>query len=84
MDPDQLKRFLEAAFGDHDLAGVSFGVAGGLDATAVQAYIPGILKDFPQISWDAEGKLHQTADGRLDMDAAKAYLTASAEALRLI
>jgi hypothetical protein len=82
MDPDHLKRFLQAAFDDPDLAHVAFGVAGGLDATAVERQLPSILKDFPQISWDAEGKLHKTADGGLDMKAAKDYLSASAEVLK--
>lgn len=82
MDPDHLRRFLDAAYGDSGLNHVGFGVAGGLDAAAVEQHLPTILNDFPDISWDAEGKLHQTPDGSLDIDAAKAYLTASAEAIR--
>lgn len=82
MDPEHLRRFLEVAYSDPEFNHVGFGVAGGLDAVAVEQHLPVILSDFPDISWDAEGKLHQTPDGSLDMDATKAYLTASAEVIR--
>lgn len=82
MDPEKLLRFLDEAFTDPELEGVGFGVAGGLDAVAVERYLPRLLRFFPNISWDAEGKLHRTPDGRLDLDAAKEYLTVSAEVLK--
>lgn len=81
LNPDALKPFLEAAFSDNDMAHVGIGVAGGLDAGVVERRLPSLLAEFPQISWDAEGRLHQTADGSLDMAAARAYLQASADVI---
>ena len=82
MDVDALKRYLEVAFDDEDLRGVGFGVAGGLNAAVIESELPKLLKDFPNLSWDAEGQLHKTGSGTLDMGATKAYLRASAEVLR--
>ncbi|HET6622454.1 MAG TPA: hypothetical protein VFG56_00790 [Candidatus Saccharimonadales bacterium] len=81
MEPDALRPFLETGLEDPDLAHVGFGVAGGLDAAAVERYIPELLRDFPEISWDAEGRLHRTDDGVLDMQAAKDYLRASGDVI---
>lgn len=83
MDPDALKPFLEAAYHDADFesAGTNFGIAGGLDADAVLRHLPAIYRDFNEVSWDAEGKLHQTADGSLDMERTLAYLRASLEVI---
>lgn len=60
MNSDLLLRYLDAAHADRTLAGnrTAFGVAGGLDAGTVKRHIPRILQEFPDTSWDAEGKLH--------------------------
>jgi len=82
MNPDKLAPFLEEMASDPDMDHVGFGIAGGLDAAVVEKHVLKLRRSFPYLSWDAEGKLHQTADGSLDMEAAKAYLTASAEVLK--
>lgn len=51
---------------------LGLGVAGGLSCRTLAAIEP-ILREFPDISIDAEGKLRD-ADGRLDLAAAKAYI----------
>lgn len=81
LNPDALKPFLDAAFSDPDMAHVGIGVAGGLDATAVERHLPSLLRDFPNLSWDAEGRLHRTADGSLDMAATRQYLRTSADVI---
>lgn len=60
MNPEALLPFLETAYHDRTLAGnhTSFGVAGGLSETAVRRHVPRIVGEFPDTSWDAEGKLH--------------------------
>ncbi|HRK40953.1 MAG TPA: hypothetical protein PLN95_02645 [Candidatus Saccharibacteria bacterium] len=81
MDVDALKRFIEAAHDDSELDHVGIGIAGGLDAEGVEKHLPKILRDFPYVSWDAEGRLHQTSDGSLDMEATKRYISASADVI---
>jgi hypothetical protein len=60
---------------------IGVGVAGGLCAETLATVAP-LLSDG--ISCDAEGRLRDGADGggRLDLDRAKAYLDAAAEAVR--
>lgn len=82
MNPDALRPFIEEVHNDQEIDLLGVGIAGGLDAKAVEKHLPRLLADYPMLSWDAEGRLHQTDDGRLDMEAARAYLTASADALR--
>lgn len=84
MDADELKRFLEAGYRDIDLEdrGTNFGIAGGLDEYTVETHLPAVLKDFPDISWDAEGRLHpRDGEGLLDMQNTRDYLFASARVL---
>lgn len=82
MNSDALALFLEAAYESNDLAdrGTNFGVAGGLDAANVDKHIRQLVSNFPELSWDAEGKLHQSDDGALDILAVRDYLYASAQA----
>lgn len=82
MNPSKLAPFLEEMANDPELDHVGFGIAGGLDAASVEKHVLELRRSFPYLSWDAEGKLHQTPDGSLDMEAAKAYLTVSAEVIR--
>ena len=82
LDPDNLLRFLSAAYESEELSEVGFGVAGGLDAETVQKLMPVIIQRFPDISWDAEGKLHLMIDDRpdkrpLDMNSVGEYLHVS-------
>lgn len=81
MDADTLRYFLEAGYSDPELEarGTNFGIAGGLDEYTVAIHLPAVIRDFPDISWDAEGRLHpRDGEGRLDMSKAQAYLGASA------
>lgn len=84
MNPDALKRFLEEGYNDIDLEdrSTNFGIAGGLDEYTVETHLPSVLKDFPDISWDAEGRLHpRDGEGRLDIQKTRDYLFASARVL---
>ncbi len=85
MDAQRLDGFLEEAYSSEALNGVGFAVAGGLNAAAVQEDMPLLLEKYPDLSWDAEGQLHplnNVGKRPLQMDAAKAYLRASADVLR--
>lgn len=64
---------------NHDLKKVGFGVAGGLNERSVLEAMPQLLSDYPDLSWDAEGRFHKTTDGSLNMDEAKRYLQASVD-----
>jgi hypothetical protein len=70
MDPEALLPFLDVAHSDRTLAGdhTSFGVAGGLSAERVRQHLPRLAGAFPDISWDAEGKLHPTPQLTRDPD----------------
>ncbi len=88
LDAQALLPFLDAAYNDTELEarGTSFGLAGGLSAMVVEEELPPIVQEFPDISWDAEGRLHTPLDaqehaGRLDDDAVRAYMDASARVL---
>lgn len=84
MDVDTLRYFLEAGYNDSDLEarGTNFGIAGGLDEETVEIQLPSLLSDFPEVSWDAEGRLHDRAgDGRLDLQRTRDYLFSSARVL---
>lgn len=87
LDVEALLPFLEAAYSDPDLAGygTNFGLAGGLDAATVEAALPGVLRRFPEVSWDAEGKLHDRiedgGDGALNMPRVQQYMSSSIRVL---
>lgn len=84
MNPDNLMRFCARAYRSKILAerGINIGVAGGLDGGTVREVMPRILAEFPDISWDAEGKLHQgTDDKSLNIETVEDYLRASAGVL---
>lgn len=81
LDVRALDRFLEAAHTHRGLAGVGFGVAGGLSAAAVTDDLPALLTRYPDLSFDAEGALHPArTDGSrpLDLAVAADYLRAAA------
>ena len=87
MNPEALLPFIEAAYNDRDLAHkmTNFGVAGGLHAGNLEELLPKLLREFPELSWDAEGRLHDSiadgGDGSLNMDRTKQYLVRSAALL---
>lgn len=83
MDTTHLASFLAHAYNDPDFAdfGTNFGIAGGLSDTSVATLLAKILPEFPEVSWDAEGKLHSAksegGDGSLDMERTRGYLVHS-------
>lgn len=84
MNPNALKPFLESSYASAELGGVGFGVAGGLNAEVVREELPSLVESFNDISWDAEGKLHnrdRTGVYILDELATRQYLQASSDIL---
>lgn len=84
MDPEALRPFIGTAYEALDLEELGVGVAGGLDGPTVRRHMPGLLDEFPDLSWDAEGKLHyrdKENGGALNMEVVEDYLKASAEVL---
>lgn len=84
MNVKRLDIFLEEAYSSEELSHVGFGVAGGLDATSVREDIPALLSKYPDLSWDAESKLHPLNNRRkrtLQMDFTGDYLQASVDVL---
>lgn len=85
MSTETLKPFLYVGHNSTELEGVGISVAGGLHAGIVRRDLPDLLRDYPGISWDAEGQLHIATDvGGYELDARRSfeYLSASAEVLR--
>lgn len=84
MDVESLLRFLDQANNDGTLAGNAtlYGVAGGLDAETVSTKLPRILQDFPDTSWDAEGRLHHPdGDRSLNLRVTRDYLYSSQDVI---
>lgn len=78
MNPSALRPFVEEAY-ERDWLGV--GVAGGLNKHVVEQALPELLNDFPDLSFDAEGQLHQNpreTNKALNMKVVRDYLEASA------
>lgn len=85
MDARRLGDFLHEAYSSTALRHVNFAVAGGLDAQTVREDLPGLLAKYPELSWDAEAKLHpinNMAKRPLQMDITKAYLQASTDVIK--
>lgn len=81
LEPENLRPFLDEAYSSGELARIGFGVAGGLDAQVVQNDLLPLIAAYPDLSWDAEGKLHpERNDGTRPLDIASVadYLLASA------
>ncbi len=85
LDTHSLSRFLNEAYDTSELSHVGFGVAGGLDGDAVREQLPPLLRQFPDLSWDAEGKLHPVDKAGmrpLDIECADRYISASSDVIR--
>lgn len=85
LDVERLKPYLDEAYGSGELVGVGFGIAGGLDGRVVREDLPALVAAYPDLSWDAEGRLHpECGDSSrpLDMSGVLDYLLASAEVIR--
>lgn len=84
LDVETLSSFLREAYSATALDSTGFAIAGGLSGETVREELPALLDEFPDISWDAEGKLHPPAlDGKrpLDFKSVQDYLQASAKVL---
>lgn len=79
-----LRSFVDAAHSEEGLQSTGIAIAGGLDARTVREQLPRLLSEFPDLSWDAEGKLHlEKSNGTkpLDIETTERYLRASTEVL---
>lgn len=84
LNTAQLAPYIEEAFASDALAHVGVALAGGLYGPVVRDDLPELVAQFPDLSWDAEGKLHPVSeDGRmrLDMNTVKDYFAASREVI---
>lgn len=72
FDPGSMIAYLKAIDEAH-LPMIDIGVAGGLNPDNLDDILAPVLKEFPNVSIDAEGKL-RTKDDHLDMQIAKRYL----------
>ena len=82
LDAQALRPFVAKAF-EREWLGV--GVAGGLDGEIVREELPTVLSEFPDLSFDAEGRLHQNLneqDRRLNRNRTSHYLEQSIDAVR--
>jgi hypothetical protein len=80
LNPDALEPFVDAA---SELTGIGVGVAGGLDErTVLSPEFQKLLAHYPDLSFDAEGKLRPEGKGALDQDATRAYLASAARVVR--
>ncbi len=78
LDVDAASRFVETIA--HAYPALGIGVAGGLSADTIADVAP-LLRRFPFLSVDAEGRLRD-ADDRLDLAKATAYVQCAAAAMR--
>jgi hypothetical protein len=84
LDAAKLDPFLHEAHSSELLSLTGLAIAGGLDASTIQYHLPDILSKYPNISWDAESRLHpKNTDGQMPLDsyAATKYLLASQRAI---
>ena len=85
MDPESLEPFVDEAYSSKYLDGTGIAIAGGLDGITIRESMPNIVAKYPDISWDAEGRLHpiNTAGNRpLDMSLVDEYFAASKNVLQ--
>jgi len=85
LDVSKLDAFLDEAHSSSQLDHIGMAVAGGLNAEAVREDLPSLLRKYPELSWDAEGRLHPVNNAKkrpLDMETTRAYLRASGDILR--
>lgn len=85
LDAARLDPFVEEAYGSTALESVGISIAGGLDATAIREDLPELVAKYPDLSWDAEGKLHpvnQRGRRPLDISVVNDYLISSVDVLQ--
>jgi hypothetical protein len=72
LDVEALEPYVEEA---SQLDWLAVGVAGGLNAENVAEELAVLLRKYPDLSFDAEGNLHKTRDGSLDLQEVLEYLS---------
>ncbi len=79
FDPEMAHRYLEELYEFKSKSGldINFGIAGGLSPLTLDILKP-LIKDFPDISIDAEARL-RTKEDHLDIEIAKNYVIGSAK-----
>lgn len=85
LDANALDPYLEEIYSSDALGHIGVGVAGGLDAKAVRDTLPQLLQKYPDLSWDAEARLHprnNVGKRPLQMDMTKEYLRESANVIQ--
>lgn len=85
MSPESLEPFIYEAYSSSCLGRIGLAIAGGLDEPAVREFMPPIVGNYPDISWDAEGRLHpvNTADKRpLNIKLVNEYFASSSKVLQ--
>ncbi len=85
IDVDVMDDLLYRAYSSAKLDSMNFAVAGGLDADEVRSKLPYLLLEYPDISWDSEGKLHplnNVGTRPLQLDTTREYIDASVEVIK--
>jgi hypothetical protein len=77
FDPQEAARWLRAA---REVPGLEIGVAGGLGPHTAHLVKP-LIKEFPKLNIDAEGRLRTQPSDALDLLAVKTYLAGAHSAL---
>lgn len=80
LNVEQLKPYIDELYG---IDGIGLGIAGGLDARIVAQELPALLADYPELSFDAEGKLRlpETGSYKLDQATTTQYLQSAAKVI---
>jgi hypothetical protein len=84
LDVEALEPFIAEASAEFSSGEVGIALAGGLNGAVVREDLPGLVADYPNLSWDAEGQLHPVNEAGkhpLDIAVTQDYLKASAEIL---
>lgn len=87
LNSGALAPFVEASHDYWALKNVGIGVAGGLNAQVVREDLPALLSDYPGLSWDAEGQLHEELpDGSRPLSTKRtvSYLESTAHVLKTV
>ncbi|NCU37557.1 hypothetical protein EOL96_00630 [Candidatus Saccharibacteria bacterium] len=85
MNAEDSLPYIDAVYTEDNLQHLGVAVAGGLDAEVVRTELAKVVARFPEVSWDAEGRLHPVeTNGKrpLNMRVCREYIDASAELLR--
>lgn len=84
LDTERLVPYIDEIYSYDALGHVGVALAGGLCAETVREHLPSVVERYPDISWDAEGKLHpKHKDGTMPLDLATVgrYFAASKEVI---